>query len=213
MEEKKNLSLEAYNKIKEMILIGELKQGQAVSINAMADKLEVSRTPVTNACQRLEYERLLTIVPKQGVIINTISIEDACGIYELRAAIESYNAKKIVDSISSDDIKILQESINKQTTYAEARDRRSFMNEDTFFHRYLLNKNPNTEWSFVINPLYDRAYLLGIKNSTTSRLLESIEEHKVILDALKRRDSQNLAASIESNILKGIRNMIDNFLI
>ena len=69
-----NLSQQAYESIKYMIKYGELKQGDIVSISGMAEALNISRTPVTLACQRLEQERLLAIKPKQGVIITTITI-------------------------------------------------------------------------------------------------------------------------------------------
>ncbi|WP_458398211.1 GntR family transcriptional regulator [Anaerotignum sp.] len=211
--EKDNLSTKAYEEIKKMILSGELKQGQAVSINAMAEQLEISRTPVTNACQKLEYEKLLTIVPKQGVIINTISIEDACGIYELRAAIESYNAKRVMDMMTDDDINVLKDSIKKQTTEVEAGDAHAFMDEDHFFHRYILSKNMNHELLSVINQLYDRAYMLGIKNSLSVRLNESIEEHKHIVAALEKRDRQAFADAIEENILNGFRSLTRRYLV
>ena len=211
--EKDNLSTKAYEEIKKMILSGELKQGQAVSINAMAEQLEISRTPVTNACQKLEYEKLLTIVPKQGVIINTISIEDACGIYELRAAIESYNAKRVMDMMTDDDINVLKDSIKKQTAEVEAGDAHAFMDEDHFFHRYILSKNMNHELLSVINQLYDRAYMLGIKNSLSVRLNESIEEHKHIVAALEKRERQAFADAIEENILNGFRSLTRRYLV
>jgi len=208
MSEKDNLSLKAYHQIKKMILDGKLKQGQGISISAMAEELGISRTPVANACQRLEYEKLLTIVPKQGVIINTISVEAACGIYELRAAIESFNAKRIMDKINAEDIECLKKSIEKQISHVESGDVHAFMREDTFFHRYLLDKNPNMEWVSIVNPLYDRAYLLGMKNSTKSRLLGAINEHKLIVDAMERGDLQNFIEAIENNILNGFLSLI-----
>lgn len=211
--ENNNLSAKAYEEIKKMILSGELKQGQAISINAMAKQLEISRTPITNACQKLEYEKLLTIVPKQGVIINTISIEDACGIYELRAAIESYNARRAMDMMTDEDIRVLKESIEKQTADVKAGDAHAFMDEDHFFHRYILSKNMNNELFSVINQLYDRAYMLGIKNSLSVRLTESIEEHKRIVEALEKRERQAFADAIEENILNGFRSLTRRFLV
>ena len=211
--ENNNLSAKAYEEIKKMILSGELKQGQAISINAMAKQLEISRTPITNACQKLEYEKLLTIVPKQGVIINTISIEDACGIYELRAAIESYNARRAMDMMIDEDIRVLKESIEKQTADVKAGDAHAFMDEDHFFHRYILSKNMNNELFSVINQLYDRAYMLGIKNSLSVRLTESIEEHKRIVEALEKRERQAFADAIEENILNGFRSLTRRFLV
>ena len=210
--EKENLSEKAYTEIKKQILDGTLKQGQVISVNAMAESLKISRTPVTNACQKLEYEKLLTVIPKQGVVIHTLSLEEACGIYELRAAIESYNAKRVMDRLTVEDISILKQSVDKQAREAQAGNHSAFMDEDHFFHRYLLQKNMNRELLCVINQLYDRAYMLGIKNSSASRLTESISEHRKILAALDRKDKQAFADAIEENILNGFRSLTKRFL-
>lgn len=207
MQSNKNLSQIAYEEIKQMILSGELKQGQAFSINAMTERLRISRTPLTNACQRLESERLLTVLPKQGALVNTISIETACGIYELRAAIESYNAKRVFELLDQRDIAFLESSIEQQKVHVDAGRIKEFMDEDSAFHRHIMEKNRNEEILSTINGLYDRAYMLGITNTKGMRPTRSIEEHEKILDALKGRDAQAFAAAIEENILNGLRNL------
>ena len=211
MDSNKNLSQLAYEQLKQMILSGELKQGQAFSINAMTEQLQISRTPITNACQWLEREKLLTILPKQGALVNTISIETACGIYELRAAIESYNAKRVFALLGQADIAFLEASIEKQKLHAAAGNVTAFMDEDSAFHRHILEKNRNEEILSTINGLYDRAYMLGITNSKGMRPTRSIEEHAVILDALKRKDAQEFANAIEANILNGFRNLTNQW--
>ena len=78
-EENNNLSSltqMAYKIIKEKIVNGDLKQGEVISISAMAKKLNISRTPITYACQKLENDKFLTIAPKQGVIINTLMMQE-----------------------------------------------------------------------------------------------------------------------------------------
>ena len=207
MQSNKKLSQMAYGELKQMILSGELKQGQAFSINAMTERLHISRTPITNACQWLESEKLLTILPKQGALVNRISLETACGIYELRAAIESYNAKRVFDLLDEGDIAFLEASVEKQKVHAAAGQIVAFMDEDSAFHRHILEKNRNEEILSTINGLYDRAYMLGITNSKGMRPTRSIEEHIRILDALKRRDAQGFADAIEANILNGFRNL------
>lgn len=207
-----SLSAKAYDKIKRMILNGELKQGQAISINSMAATLDISRTPVTNACQRLEFEKLLTVLPKQGVLINTISLETACGIYELRAAIESYNAKRVLDKLTENDIMALEDSLKKQKKYHKESNSLMFMDEDIFFHRYILEKSVNYELLSVINQLYDRAYILGAKNSNPIRMEQSIIEHEKILNAIRNKNKQVFADAIEENILNGFRSLADRYL-
>ncbi|MBR2507337.1 MAG: GntR family transcriptional regulator [Bacilli bacterium] len=206
MKEIKNLSEIAYEKIKHMILNGDLKQGQAISICTMAETLQISRTPVSNACQRLEFEKLLTVIPKQGVIINTISIDAACGLFELRSAIETYNAKKVVEYITQNDIDILNASIQKQKEYAEYGDCAAFTKEDVFFHKYILEKNINPELHSVINPIYDRIHLLSI-NGKSPRMSLAVKEHEQIVAELQKKDGQSLAEAINNNILNGLRDL------
>ena len=203
----KNLSQIAYEQLKEMILSGELKQGQAFSINAMTERLQISRTPITNACQWLEREKLLTILPKQGALVNTISIDTACGIYELRAAIEAYNAKRVFHLFDQADISFLASSIETQKVHVAAGRVKDFMDEDSVFHRYILEKNRNEEILATVDGLYDRAYMLGITNSKGMRPAQSVAEHEKVLDALKRGDRQGFADAIEENILNGFRNL------
>ena len=207
-----SLTQRAYDKIKRMILSGELKQGQVISTNAMAETLNISRTPVNNACQRLEFEKLLTVLPKQGVLINTISLETACGIYELRAAIESYNAKRVLDKLTENDIMALEDSLKKQKKYHKESNSLMFMDEDIFFHRYILEKSVNYELLSVVNQLYDRAYILGAKNSNPIRMEQSIIEHEKILNAIRNKNKQVFADAIEENILNGFRSLADRYL-
>ena len=105
------------------------------------------------------------------------------------------------------DIAFLEASVEKQKVHAAAGQIVAFMDEDSAFHRHILEKNRNEEILSTINGLYDRAYMLGITNSKGMRPTRSIEEHIRILDALKRRDAQGFADAIEANILNGFRNL------
>ena len=199
-----NLSQQAYESIKYMIKYGDLKQGDIVSVSGMAEALNISRTPVTLACQRLEQERLLTIKPKQGVVINTIAIDDAREIYELRAAIESYSAKLAFPRIGPSDISYLQDCLERQCAAMEGNDIYAFMEEDTEFHKYLLSCYENAHFSDLIEPLIDRAFMIGVKNSSYPvRLRESIQEHKDIIAALKHGDRDAFIQGVEQNLING----------
>ena len=203
-ESKPNLSQQAYNAIKEKIMNGELPQGVVLSISAMAEALNISRTPVTNACQRLEFDKFLTIIPKQGVIINSITIDDAREIYELRAAIETYSAKRAFDYILPIDIESFKKNLENQRQYINIGDIHSFMIEDTMFHKALIKKYKNTQFFSILDTLYDRAFLIGMKVSENScRLKESLEEHEKIVAALENKDKNAFIEAIERNILGG----------
>ena len=84
------------------------------------------------------------------------------------------------------------------------------MDEDSAFHRHILEKNRNEEILATIDGLYDRAYMLGITNSKGMRPAQSVAEHEKVLAALKQGDRQAFADAIEENILNGFRNLTNH---
>ncbi len=212
LQKRDNLSEKAYIAIKEMILNGRLNQGEAISINSMTEILGISRTPITNACQKLEYEKFLTIVPKQGVIVNSITIDDARELYELRAAIESYSAKRAFDNIKQSDIEFLKESLEIQKKYVENGNVYEFMKEDINFHKFLLSKYNNTQFFSIINTLYDRSFIASLKSGEKSmRLYNNLKEHERIIEALEKKNKNAFVEAIEINILNGFINLTGNY--
>lgn len=211
-KQKENLSERAYHEIKEMILNGELKEGEVISINHMTEILGISRTPITNACQKLEFQKFLTIIPKQGVVVNTITVDDIREIYELRAAIESYTAKKAFHNITQKDIEILQESLALQKKLVEEKNVYDFMKEDIKFHKFLLSKYSNTEVFSVLESLYERSFMIGLKSGErTGRLVNNIKEHESIVMALVEKNKKNFVDAIERNIINGYVNLTGNY--
>jgi DNA-binding GntR family transcriptional regulator len=206
------LTKEAYDLIKSKIITGELKQGEVFSISAMAKKLNISRTPLTYACQKLEYDHFLKIAPKQGVVINTITISDAREIYELRAAIESYSAKKSFDLINSSDIQELEEIYKRQVEAVTGNDNYRFMVEDISFHKRILNAHDNAHFYSLLENLYDRAFILGLESTKSrTRLRESLKEHREIIDSLKNNDKNTFIEKIEENIINGFKNLTGGY--
>lgn len=206
--EMNNLAKAAYQLLKKQIICGELKQGTVISISAMAKASNISRTPLTYACQKLENERLLTIVPKQGVVINPITVIDAREIYESRAAVEYYSALRTFPYIVDRDIESLYQSYLRQVEYVNEHDIEGFMTEDLNFHKYLLSIQENSQFIRMIDNLWDKAYMLGVTScKNKKRLEESLREHLDIIDALKNKDCQAFVLAVERNILNGFSSL------
>ena len=207
------LTKEAYDLIKSKIITGELKQGEVFSISAMSKKLNISRTPLTYACQKLEYDHFLKIAPKQGVIINTITISDAREIYELRAAIESYSAKKSFSFIKPEDIKELEDIYQLQIEAVDQNDNYRFMLEDIRFHKKILNSYDNSHFYSLLENLYDRAFILGLESTkSNTRLRESLKEHREIIDSLEKSDKNTFIEKLEENIINGFKNLTGGYI-
>ena len=203
---RKNLNFtdKAYYTIKNMIIRGQLEPGSVVSVLSLSELLNIGRTPVTMACQRLEVDGLVRIVPKQGVLITPMSPTEVRELYEARLAIELFSADKAFDYLTPADIDVLEESILRQKSLGENKDAYGFMEEDTFFHRYILTRYPNKIIAGMLDNLIDRIFLIGVKNSSDSfRLNQAIESHLRMVEALRLHNRKAFLSEIELNQMSG----------
>lgn len=197
-------SEKAFRVLKEMILSGEIPQGEALSILLLSEQLQIGRTPLTNACKRLEFEGLVRVIPKQGVWVNTLSIDDAREIYEARAAIETFFARKAFESLTDEDVSALKASIEQQADFGENKDHYRYMEEDTFFHRFFMERYDNQILTEMYERLINRIFMFGIKSSSSeARFRSAIREHHEIVRCLEEKDQPGLVKAVEQHIMNG----------
>lgn len=75
--------------LRERILSGELKEGDALIQDAIADEYETSRMPVREALRQLEAMGLVAMRTHKGAVVTTIPTEEVEELFELRALLES----------------------------------------------------------------------------------------------------------------------------
>src|ERR1039458_820822 len=68
-----SLTDRAYGHLEELIVTLQLPPGSAVSETALSQRLEIGRTPIREALHRLARERLVTILPRRGIIVSEIN--------------------------------------------------------------------------------------------------------------------------------------------
>ena len=116
-----------YQAIRHSILTGELQPGQELREQVLAERYGVSRSPVRDSLLRLEQENLVTVFPRQGYLVNPISISNVEDIINLRSLIEPSCAAaaaraddaalQIEISTKRDTSSIMSPSIARSLTY------------------------------------------------------------------------------------------------
>ena len=193
---------QAYQTIKEMILRGDIQQGEALSILMLCDRLGIGRTPVTAACQRLEYDGLIRVIPKQGVWVNTVPIDQAKEIYESRAAIEGYFARKAFEHFTSEDVAALKTLIEEQLAFGQQGDVYNYMLKDAEFHRYSMGKHPNGTLRELHTKLTERIFPFGMRNAASeARVQQAIREHRRIVRCIENQDGGAIVGAVEEHIM------------
>src|SRR4051812_46154256 len=95
---------DTYNRLKLLILDGELSQGEPLVERSLAARLGVSRTPVRETILRLEREGLVKIVEGRGAFVPSYSIDDVIEIYHVRQGLEPLAARLSCPHISLSDL-------------------------------------------------------------------------------------------------------------
>ena len=139
-----SLVAKAYEDIKEKIITLYFLPGQYLNEAAISGLLQVGRTPVHQALQRLELEGLVEIMPRKGVVVLPDSISEIIKILESRAAVEAELAKAAAGRVSADDGKELLALANatKHTRNGPGID--DFIACDRAFHRKLAERAGNS---------------------------------------------------------------------
>jgi DNA-binding GntR family transcriptional regulator len=93
-----------YAYLKDAILRGEYKAGDRLVERVLADKLNISRTPIREALFRLETQRFVRTVPRKGVVVNEITRGEVLEVFMILASLETLAvrlaAEKINDQIA-----------------------------------------------------------------------------------------------------------------
>lgn len=199
-----NLSELAYRQLKDLIIKEEIARGEVLSIVNLSKALNIGRTPISNACQRLECEGLLRVIPKQGVLILDYSIDDARDLYESRCAVELYAARHVFKRLTPHHIEKYQSFIDEQMVVAAKGDNHAFMELDTEMHLITLRLLENKLLTDFFNRLMDKIFYFGLKNSTVNqRIHRAINEHQLMLNHLKEGNEESYLRAIEQNIMNG----------
>ncbi|MBL8384660.1 MAG: GntR family transcriptional regulator [Burkholderiales bacterium] len=88
-----SLSARAYDDLEELIVTMRLAPGSAVSEAELSQRLGIGRTPIREALQRLARERMVTILPRRGVIVAEINVKTQLRLLEVRREVERLVAR------------------------------------------------------------------------------------------------------------------------
>jgi DNA-binding GntR family transcriptional regulator len=87
---RRTIAVEAAEILRQRILTGDLKSGQPIRQEQIAQELGVSRIPLREALKQLEAEGFVTIEPHKGAIVSTLSLADVEELFELRIHMETW---------------------------------------------------------------------------------------------------------------------------
>jgi len=129
-----SLTDRAYGHLEELIVTLQLPPGSAVSETALSQRLGIGRTPIREALQRLARERLVTILPRRGIIVSEINVKSQLRLLEVRREVERLVAKSAARRATPEERKRFLDLARRFETSAKTNDDVSFMRVDREFN-------------------------------------------------------------------------------
>lgn len=177
--------------IRQAIIDGTFSPGERLMEIQLADEMGVSRTPVREAIRKLELEGFVVMIPRRGTYVADISIKDITEIYEIRTCLDTLAAGLAAERITDEELEALNRLLVEIGQYIADNNMEKIVEADTAFHDILYQASRNERLRSIINNL--REQLTGIRGRSMSypgRLIETMEEHRTLVDSIAARDSE-----------------------
>ncbi|MCL7749229.1 GntR family transcriptional regulator [Halalkalibacter alkaliphilus] len=190
---------------------GLIKSGETLSERGLASELNVSRTPVREALRRLENYGLVEPEPHKGVKVISFSEEKVKQLYQVREVLEGLGAKLLAEKANPKDIERLEMLLAEAEKAAKNNDIDLLRNINSQFHIEIASSTNNLYLINTMQTLQSHiSVCMGTSLKVTGRPLENIEEHHLILDAIKRGEPDFAEAVTKYHVRKSMENVLKN---
>ena len=200
-------SLRVSEELREAILSGEFGPGQRLRTASLAKRFGSSRTPVREALVQLEGEGLVDIEPRRGAVVRPFDAADLLDLYDVRALIEPYAARRAATRIEAPALGRLRELSDLADARGAADDAavddQMAFNEE--FHRIIVAAagSPRLEAAMRAVAGIPRVFRAAFWHDDAQRA-QSLFCHRQIVHALERRQPRLAEAVMRMHIVGAI---------
>jgi DNA-binding GntR family transcriptional regulator len=199
----RNASVAATELIREAIIDGRLEPGRRLKEEELARELGISRTPIREALLMLQAEGLVDAVPNRGALVRVHTPEDLDDLYQLRALLEGYAARRAATRISDAQVEVLRESCERFDRLDPATDLREVVRENMLFHSAIFEAAGSSRLESMVRrvvelPLVYKSYIWYSPDQ--QRI--SVHYHRQIANALAARDAERAELIMKEHIFE-----------
>ncbi len=205
-----NQAVSCYRELMRRLQAGSIAPGDYLREQTVAEEFGVSRTPVREALRKLETEGLLVSEPRLGMRVRTLDYTEVIELYEVRLvherAVARIAAAKSTD-IELSELKDIQLALEKSKNNAA---KMAALNHR--FHFALLQMAKNRFLTRAVEGMQRSMLLLGPSTlADDKRANMAIKEHRAIIRALEKRDSDKAEAIMATHLQNAQRSRIRQY--
>ena len=203
-------STEAYELIRDKILVGEKLPGTRLILSDLEQELKIGRVPIREALVRLDRSGLVKNIPYKGAIVAAPPKRKEIElIYDIRVELEIKLATEAMKNLKKKDFTVLNRLNSKMQNGSD-----DFYSLDRQFHDTIYSASELPHLCDIVQKLVlPVEVFLNINRQEDSDRQRFNDEHQEIIDSLKEKDPDRLARVLSANIkggLKVIERTLDN---
>src|SRR6184192_510008 len=194
-------SEEAYARILERIVSLEMPPGSVVNEARLRDELQIGRTPIREALQRLARENLVRSIPHRGTFVTDVNITDLARITEVRVVLEAHAARLAAEKLAAADREAIEELL-ELLGRGYVTDQRDLMQLDQRIHRVIYRATRNPFLEATLERYFNlslRLWYLVLDRQV--RLREAVDEHVELLKAMLAGDGDNAEEIMRRHVI------------
>jgi DNA-binding GntR family transcriptional regulator len=194
---------QTYDYVRGQIINLGFKPGEYITDAQIAEKLEISRTPVREAFQRLEKEGLLINEARKGWRVYMLDLEDVHEIFELKIAVEGMLIRKAAECTDEGLRKDLRDALLDMKNATEANDADLWLQADIHLHNILFLMSNNERAERIIENLNDQWHRLRLGYvALQGRTKTSIVEHEGFIGSVLAGDANKAEQQIREHLAR-----------
>ena len=196
-----SLSQQAYECIKQKIVSLDLAPGTVIDETRLRQELNLGRTPIREALQRLALEKLVVIVPRRGMFVTEIGIKDLQQIFEVRLVLECVAARYAAQRGTAHHWQQMAAVLANLPPEGEPADNQMLIAIDGACHAIIYEAAGNGILADTLNTLYSLSLRLWhYMLAQIGDMRHAILDHQNILTALQNEDADEAARLMEKHI-------------
>jgi DNA-binding GntR family transcriptional regulator len=195
------LRFQAYEAIKDRILHLDLRPGEKIFESALANRLNVSRTPVREALVMLEHEKLVVCDESLGFQVRRLTPQDVREYFALRNAIEEFALSLVVENITASEIEILRRSITNAGKIVVGGEIAAIIDCETEFHEIIYKAAKSDLLFEMVSNLVARfQWLRALALSVPGAAASSLSQHSRMVDLIEAKNTKGVKKLMRSHL-------------
>ena len=192
-----SLREQIYTYLRSEIQQGKLEPGASINIDKMSRELGISKTPLKEAMIRLECEGFVTLVPRRGVLVRELSLQELKNYYEIIGYLEAGVVYSVFEQLKKATcLKRLKKSNAEQEKALKKEDYDRYYLLNLEFHDIFLNLSGNQMLQDLVVPLKQRLYDFPRKVYWQEWEALNLDEHRQFIVCVEKGDRLGATAVI-----------------